>query len=123
MTKRILAGLAGLALSGAIFGLLPNAQADACDTGENGEPAFQEVPGTGTELYGDEPGSGTDTSGTLGIRGDRGYLEASGSGDSSGAQGHIQGSTYGVPAPVNGRIAGSTDEGITVCLADETVTV
>lgn len=117
MNKRIVAGLAGLALTGAVF-LVPNAQAAPCDTGTNeNEQAFRTVPVTGTEIYGDEPGSGTDTEGTLGIRGDRGYLEMSGSGTT--ASGYIQGSAYGTP--LNGRISGSATTGIEVCLADHTV--
>jgi hypothetical protein len=116
MTKRILAGLAGLALTGAAFGLAPTAQ--ACDTGENGEPTIATVPGAGSQIYGTQPG-GTDAEGTLGIRGGTGYLEFSGSGPD--ASGHIQGSAYGTP--VNGRISGSATGGIDVCLADGTVGV
>jgi hypothetical protein len=78
MTKRILAGLAGLALTGAVFGLAPSAQA-ACDTGQNGEPTIATVPGAGSQIYGTQPG-GTDAEGTLGVRGSTGYSEFSGSG-------------------------------------------
>lgn len=113
MTKRILAGLAGLALTGAVFGLAPQAQ--ACDTGQNGEPTIAQAP-NGSQIYGTDPGSGA-AEGTIGIRGSTGYLEASGSGPD--ASGHIQGSAYGTP--VNGRIAGSATGGVSVCLANGAV--